>query len=902
MIEGGIMMAKKLLASLTLIWIGASALAAVPAPRAQTFALTSLKYETLSGMTRITIEASSPPLYTISRPTPRLIVIELVGGEVSKLAPSYAIKNGIVEAITVRRDPPRIEIVAGGEAGDKSSLRGNALIVEVWLKSARPVPAGVHVEPRAVSESPKNFLEPRPISGAAKPATWLNSVRTETKPGAVNVLLETDGVAQFKDFTLEGPTRIVVDLMGIRTGLVGRSFPVASPLVERVRVGQPDPKTVRVVIDSKGKFPHRVVREGNSLAVIVGSDSKPANAAFEESKPVPDPKAAARSAVGSEPPPATNTAKTKTAAQPPLQPAQPPAKQQVAQPAKPQISQTSYAEPQRPAAVERPRNVTTTNPAPAKPSQRPEKAFCDPDYVGGPVSFDLRAGVDIRDMLRFISQQYGVNFIVDKSVGQVPVDIRVNEMPWNRVIESVLKANRLGAVCESDGRIIRVATLAAIKEEEEQRRAVEEERKKAIPLVTKIIHLKYARAFGQLGATGSGQSGRGGGGGFGGGGFGGGGFGGGVPGAGGIGTGTLLGIVNSRLSPRGRTEVDIRTNSLIVTDLPENVKAIEEIVAKLDKPEPQVEIEARIVIANRNFLRDIGNELAGAAVNVNRGTTGFFQTSATQLSGTGLRDASQGGSGSGGSGGGGSGGSGDQQQQRGLGPNLVGPFANNALRASAASSVLSLTTGAIGTSILSMALSASERKGQIRTIASPRITAQNNQTAEIVNGVQIPIQTVSNNTVTTTFVTAALRLEITPQIIEETGEVLMHVVAENNSVNTAIAQALNSPVPGIDTQSAESIVRIQDGGTTVMGGITINRESFFQNRTPGISRIPIIGELFKRRSTERSSDEILFFITPRIVRTDGTFAPQLSAAPAAPSGQRVAQSDAAQPGRNGGQQ
>ena len=95
--------------------------------------------------------------------------------------------------------------------------------------------------------------------------------------------------------------------------------------------------------------------------------------------------------------------------------------------------------------------------------RRSEIAFCDPGYVGGLISFDLRAGVDIRDMLRFISQQYGVNFIVDKSVTAVPVDIRVTDIPWNQVMESVLRANRLGAVCESNGRMIRIATLTAVK-------------------------------------------------------------------------------------------------------------------------------------------------------------------------------------------------------------------------------------------------------------------------------------------------------------------------------------------------------------------------------------------------------------------------------------------------------
>jgi type IV pilus assembly protein PilQ len=332
--------------------------------------------------------------------------------------------------------------------------------------------------------------------------------------------------------------------------------------------------------------------------------------------------------------------------------------------------------------------------------------------------------------------------------------------------------------------------------------------------------------------------------------------------------------VESRLSKRGRAEVDIRTNSLIVTDLPEYAQVVEDMIAKLDRPEPQVEIEARIVIANRNFLRDVGTELAGTAFGKS-GRGGLFETTPVQVVGGGIQPGGQGAAGGSGGGSDSGSGSGSGGQQKGLGPNLIGPFADTALRAGVANTVLSLTTGAIGTGLLSMALSASETKGQIRTIASPRVTTTDNKTAEIVNGVQIPVQTVSNNTVTTTFVTAALRLEITPQIIEENGQVLMHVVAENNTVNFSLAGQFNNGTPGINTQSAESTVLVQDGGTTVLGGINVDTEGHLINRTPGVSRIPLLGELFKKRQTRRETDEILFFLTPRIVRNDGTVGPRV---------------------------
>ena len=112
-------------------------------------------------------------------------------------------------------------------------------------------------------------------------------------------------------------------------------------------------------------------------------------------------------------------------------------------------------------------------------------------------------------------------------------------------------------------------------------------------------------------------------------------------------------------------------------------------------------------------------------------------------------------------------------------------------------------------------------------------------------------------------VTAALRLEITPQITNA-GTVMLQVIAENNSVNTVLS---TSAAPGINTQRAETTVLVPDGGTTIIGGITIETEANAQQRTPGVSRIPGLGELFKRRIVSRQNDEILFFITPRIYKS-----------------------------------
>lgn len=915
------MIARRLVVSLMLLALvsNVSVFAGVNAGvRPEAFALVSLKHENEGSLTRILIESSAPPLYTVFRPTERLIVVDLPGSEASRLAQEYSVKSAVVESIVVRqsrtggetpgRAAARIEVSVRADARDRTAVDGNTLVLEIspdttaspaetrldkdarrasqTHSDTRAAVSGVMVYPTPVRKSsapastqPLERVAPRPAD--LKPATLVRAVHSESAGGAVRVVVDADGAAQYKDFVLPNPWRVVVDITGVRSAFGNKTSVVGSGPVERLRVGQPSPNVVRIVLDTKSKVPYRVVRDGQALVITVGDSG---SLLEQGSKPEPQHKPEVRVAgdriQNNNGNPADQLAADPTSnllaqanrqrvtAQPnrslplPSQPtSQPAAAKSLAQPTQPLVSRSAT-------------DVQRSQPNVAgQMGKRSEMAFCDSGYVGGLISFDLRAGVDIRDMLRFISQQYGVNFIVDKSVAAVPVDIRVTDIPWNQVMDSVLRANRLGAVCESNGRMIRIATLSAVKEEEEQKLAILEEQAKQVPLVTKIIHLKYARAAGQLNSMGRGSSGGGGASG---------GSGGGssssVAGASGSGSGSLRSIVESRLSKRGRTEVDIRTNSLIVTDLPEYTQVIEDMIAKLDRPEPQVEIEARIVIANRNFLRDVGTELAGAAAAKN-GRTGLFETTPVQLVGGGLQPGGQsnsGGSSGGGSGGdSGSGGSGNSGQQKGLGPNLIGPFADTALRAGVANTVLSLTTGAIGTGLLSMALSASETKGQIRTIASPRVTTTDNKTAEIVNGVQIPVQTVSNNTVTTTFVTAALRLEITPQIIEENGQVLMHVVAENNTVNFALAGQFNNGTPGINTQSAESTVLVGDGGTTVMGGINIDTEGHTINRTPGVSRIPLLGELFKKRQTRRDSDEILFFLTPRIVRNDGTLGPRV---------------------------
>jgi type IV pilus assembly protein PilQ len=486
------------------------------------------------------------------------------------------------------------------------------------------------------------------------------------------------------------------------------------------------------------------------------------------------------------------------------------------------------------------------------------RQYGQPGFVGEPINLNV-VNADIRDILNYITEQYGVNFVIDASVTAVPVTVNVQDVPWNIALDAVLKANRLGI--EVNGNILRVATTDVLAKEAETQKVINDSRLDASPLVTEFIRLNYARASGTL-AQAAGSTGA----------FSGGAtnlsFSGGAGGdaTGGSGDQGLMPIISRRLSRRGSIEVDGRSNTLIITDVKENIDAVRQLVAILDQPEPQVEIETRIVIAQRNFSRDLGAQLSLGVANFTRGAL----ANVTTLPGT----SGTGGDGGGGGGNGG-GGSGSGNAVK-TGPNPFGVFGGldgtnqplPSLAAAAANTVIGLTTGLIGTAQLTALISLAESRGQAKTVATPRVTALNNRPAQIESGSQIPVQTTQaasgTAVVTTTFVSVPLRLSITPQITDA-GTVVLRVTIENNTINTGIAVG---GVPGIDTQRMQSEVLVPDGGTTVMGGVLADTEGEVQQRTPGLASIPIVGNLFKRKLTTRQNSEILFFITPHIYRPD----------------------------------
>ncbi len=834
----------------------------IPAPRAS--AIRSIKVTkdfNRGGLVMATIELDGQAKYSyFTLPSPYRLVVDVQN--VATDVPGI-IQIGMADLKRVRlgKMDDYVRIVFDGARPQPFEINDDGATIRIWFgepKSARVLAANpmplTHTQPGTMPPSKALIAAAAASSVSAKATDPANKMSTKssvlqpTKTGSAGPALKAGASANvgsavgkapavlrdpvLKPTPVQLPTSPKLSAKALKLRLAPSSIvrPLVAPtktLLTKVDDAPPPPKVVRkqAPIAAPAVRPTAPTTAAahpapkTTAAGIVGTPEKKGGTKVVTATPTPVTKPTPMPTATPVPVKALVVEKAPAAITKPVvavnnTPVTAPATSPVSAPLTPPVAATP--------PVSRPREIPQT-PASAQSKTFNPADYARPDFVGEAINLDLRSTqgkvIDIRDFLRFITDTYKVNFVIDQSVRDIPITVTLQSVPWNQAMDALLRANRLGVKVE--GNILRVMSQETVALEDRLKQEQTRARQEATPLMTEIVRLKYARASstGVAGGTGGGT---------------GGGAGASSAGAGGSASGAsstaggsgLDGIITSRLSTRGKIQADPRTNILIITDVPENVSAIKDIIAQLDVPEPQVEIESRIVIANRNFARDLGVQLGATALNTGNGSRTTFST---------------------------------------LPGGATIPVGNeplSSIAAAGASSVLSLTTGLLGTARISAVLSAAESKGNVKTISSPRITALNNQTANIVNGIQIPVQTESNNTLTVTFVTAALRLEITPQI-NDVGNVLLKVVAENNSVNTAIA---TRSAPGINTQRAETTVLVPDGGTTIIGGINIDVESNSQQRTPGVSRIPGLGELFKRRTVSRQTDEILFFITPRVYR------------------------------------
>jgi type IV pilus assembly protein PilQ len=278
------------------------------------------------------------------------------------------------------------------------------------------------------------------------------------------------------------------------------------------------------------------------------------------------------------------------------------------------------------------------------------------------------------------------------------------------------------------------------------------------------------------------------------------------------------------MSSRGDIYVDDRSNTLIIKELPDYLPTVLDLIKNLDAPTQQVMIEARIVEATRTFSKALGINWSflGFADQAHGNTTGLVFPNHGNLSG-----------------------------------NVSLPSGGD---------ILKLSLGnVLDTFKLDIALSAAESHGLLKIISTPKVQAQTNQNATIQSGLQIPVQTVVNNTTTVLYIDATLRLDVTPQITSE-GTVIMDIKVQKREPAPGINIASGNNIP-LSTRDAKTKLMVRDGGTAVIGGIFKLNSNDSQSMIPGLWKIPLLGNLFRNRNETESTEELMIFITPRIMRS-----------------------------------
>jgi type IV pilus assembly protein PilQ len=301
------------------------------------------------------------------------------------------------------------------------------------------------------------------------------------------------------------------------------------------------------------------------------------------------------------------------------------------------------------------------------------------------------------------------------------------------------------------------------------------------------------------------------------------------------------------LSSRGDILADSRSNTLIIRDIPGVLPVLDNLLRQLDRKSQQVEIEARVVAANRSFSREIGTELAAAF-----GPQGGSVVGGATAVGT------------------------SPVIHTPAPPFCVGSNCTTTSPTTPTSGSLPLLTN-LGASVptsgfsylfqnsrvsLDTIITAAEERGVGKLISKPKVITQNNQKAIVKQGTKIPVQTIVNNTVSVQFVDAVLELDVTPQITAE-GTIYMDVDVKNDQIDSAIPRVQG--IPAIDTQESNTKVLIADGGTVVIGGVIVTQQRTDISQVPLLGSLPVVGNLFKHTTVSSTAQELLFFLTPRIL-------------------------------------
>ena len=659
------------------------------------------------------------------------------------------------------------------------------------------------------------------VAAVAQTPNQLDRVNVVRGTDDIRVEMSSHGTLTPKLSTLDSPARVVVDLPETVMATGQTRIAVGAAGVKGVRIGmdgQAHP-TTRIVVDLDKACAYELTPGPAGKLVLTLHANAVAKAAPEApiktvaaSSPVP-----ASPAAVAEAPKATATdskptdfvfvepsyqAKNQVAGDVKEDDAEPTVR---AQEAAARFSDKTAAELLPVSAHAAQQSQTTITPAvnlaaeqKAQAGQQP--ASTGPKYTGEPISVNLK-DVDLKDFFRLVHEISGLNVVLDPNVHGT-LTVVLDDVPWDQALDIVLKNNDLAR--ELEGNVLRIATVETLKHEADARRAQIESESLAVEKVSVTRFLSYAKAK------------------------------------------DVIVTVKKFLSQRGDVVADDRTNAVIINDIPKTIPTIDRLLTQLDRKTQEVEIEARVVAATRQFARDIGTQLGFGWGN---GTTAIGGNAAAGSSPTTAGGLTPGyitvpGSGSGSTG------------------SSIPLFSN--LGVTSPSSGLTFFNGS-NTVRIDAVLSMAESRGLLKVLSRPRVVTQNNIQALVKQGVRVPIVTQAQlgGPPTVTYVDAFLRLTVTPQITSE-NTIFLNVDVENTTPNFGQEVQGN---PELITQQATTQVLVTDGGTVVIGGVIQTQNSINISQVPLLGNLPYLGNLFKHTQVNTSNQELIFFITPRIIQT-----------------------------------
>ncbi|HEX9190579.1 MAG TPA: type IV pilus secretin PilQ [Candidatus Deferrimicrobiaceae bacterium] len=435
-------------------------------------------------------------------------------------------------------------------------------------------------------------------------------------------------------------------------------------------------------------------------------------------------------------------------------------------------------------------------------------------YKGQRISMDFK-DADLTNVFRIIAEVSNLNIITSDEV-KGKVSVRLVNVPWDQALDIVLRSKNLGATME--GNVLRIAPVASLQKEEQDRlnaqKQIEQSRQEALNRAAEVRATQEA-VFDTVPVNYSKAS-------------------------------EMLVKIKPLASKFGKIDSDDRTNVLIIRDLPQNIEEIRALVARLDTSTPQVLIEARIVEVETTFARELGIQWGGS----------YRSGNSTQFGMTGAQDTT-----------------GAPNPGAPIVAATTNPFtattppgnwAVNLPAAVGAGSGGGIAFGILKDNLrLDLALTALESSGNAKIVSSPKVVTVDNKEATIEQGTQIPYSTVSASGTQTQFVDATLRLRVTPHITPD-GRVSMKVDAQNDSPG----ETTPTGQLAINKKKATTEVLILDGETAVIGGIIQVARQESQSGLPWLSKIPVLGYLFRRDTNTARNRELLIFITPKIIKPE----------------------------------